>query len=296
MEWIIYTLFAAFLFAVGNFVDKYISQDKTSGCWDFLFSYGLINWLFVFGFFLLFGIPNLDVYFLWAFGGGLLVGVTGWFYVRALQIGEVSRLVILFQIIPLTSALLAWIFLGQTLGWQGLAAFCLVLIGSTIVLVDKKEEIHVLAPGAGAIVMFSILWGIVFVITDYAVQHMPFWDYVYIQTMGVAFLNILLLAFSRPRKEIVSSFAQKPIKYVYFCINNGFDLLGKMSIVHALVITSSAGLVTVLLQTQSLFSLCLGVILTLLLPHFSENTGWQTIVQKLVGALVIFIGILVLVL
>lgn len=294
MEWIVFSLVAAFLFAIGNFLDKFIVDRQVSGSWDFIFSYGLVAWIFVALLVLFNGLPDFSPFLYLGILSGFLVAITGFFFARAMKVGETSRLVILFQIIPLVSVFFGWLLLGQALPPMAWLSFLIILIGGTITLLNRNE-ITIFSKGASDILFFSLLWGIVFVVTDYLLQFMSFWEYLLLQTLGLALSNFLFLLVPEARREIAGSYKVNPSKYISMTIVNSVDFLGKMSIVYAIGLAVYVGLVTVVLQAQSIFSVLIGVALTVLLPQlYKEDISYRNILQKLIGGILIFIGIALL--
>ena len=73
--------------------------------------------------------------------------------------------------------------------------------------------------------------------------------------------------------------------------------LGQVSIKKSLLLGSSAGLVTVVTQVQSLYGIILGVILTLCIPHIiKEDISIENLGKKILGTVIMFIGICLLIL
>lgn len=83
----------------------------------------------------------------WAFLGlsGLATGVSWLCYFKALQLGDVNKVVPIDKSSTVLTMLLAFLLLGEPLGWASVVAMVLILAG-TLMMIERKPA----APSAGA--------------------------------------------------------------------------------------------------------------------------------------------------
>ena len=297
MSWIFFALLAPLFWAASNYVDKYSLERKVRGIWDFLFFSTITGWIFVPVLVLYFGFPNISQIALVPIGLGALLIYSYGFYAKALQEGETSKLVVLFKMIPVFTLVLGFLFLGQTITSLDLLAFLLVLIGAVIISVDKTSSGMSVTKGIGWILIAILMWTLIFLVSDNVLDKMPFSDFVVFDALGSALAGLPLLFFPGVRREILSGLRGANFsKYSWFTLNNFLDLVGQILGKKALSLASSAGLVSVVMQAQSFYSIAMGLVLTLIFPNiFKEDTSKEAVGKKIFGAVIMFIGVYLLI-
>lgn len=248
------------------------------------------------GIFFFIGMPELTGYsWIPVFTGALLAYSYG-FYGKALEQGDTSSLVILFKLIPVMTVILAFIFLGQALSSNELLGFIVVLIGATIVSLEKSRSFVI--KGFGMILIAILLWSVMTLFVDYGLTKMSFWDYLLLDTLGSALAGPTLLLIPAMRRQIMDGLRTAVLaKHVWFNVNNLLDAIGQISIKKALAIAPSAGLVTVVMQVQSFYAIVIGILLTIFLPHIiKENISARNVLKKSIGAIIMFSGVYILLL
>ncbi|MBP9728022.1 MAG: EamA family transporter [Candidatus Moranbacteria bacterium] len=294
MNWILLSLLAPVFFASSNFIDKYILGKYTKGIFDFVFFSTISCWFFFAVLLSLMGLPELNAYSLIPILTGVILIYSYAFYGKALEQGDTSTLVVLFKLIPVLTVVLAYVFLGQTLSSNELFGFIIVLIGAVVVSLEKSRGVFF--RGFGMILIAIVMWSVITLLVDYGLTKISFWDYLMLDTFGSALAGLPLLLVPSMRKQVVDGLKTAVAgKYIWFVGNNVLDFLGQMTIKKALAIAPSAGLVTVVMQVQSLYSIVIGILLTIFLPNIiGEDISRPTLIKKLVGALVMFSGVYIL--
>ena len=294
MNWIFLSLLAPLFWASSNFVDKYILGKYTKGIFDFVFFSTITSWLFFAVIFLFIGTPELSVYSLIPIATGMILIYSYGFYGKALEQGDTSSLVILFKLIPVVTVILAFAFLGQTLSSNELIGFVIVLAGATIISFEKTKGIFI--KGFGMILIAILMWSVMTLFIDYGLTKMSFWDYFMLDNFGSALAGLTMFIIPSIRRQVIEGIKTAQLgKYIWFSWNNVLDFFGQMSIKKALAIAPSAGLVTVVMQVQSFYAIIIGVLLTLLIPNIiKEDISTNTLVKKIVGAVIMFLGVYIL--
>jgi len=296
MEWLLFALLAPLFWAFSNYIDKYSLDKYVKGIFDFMFFSTVTSWFFFLALVLIFGFPTLTTYSVLPIILGMVLIYSYGFYGKALEVGETSKLIILLQGIPVLTLLLGIVFLGQHLNGLEWTAFLLVLIGGTVVSVEKVKGDFLVTKGFSWMMTAIVIWSVMFLVSDYALEHMSFWDFFILDNLGNALAGIPLMLYGPSRRQIMLGIKTAiPQKYGWFILNNFLDFFGQMSIKKSLALAPSAGLVTVAMQVQSVYIVILGVVLTLLVPDkIKEDITRKNLIIKITGALVIFLGIFVL--
>ena len=72
---------------------------------------------------------------------GLATGASWLCYFKALQLGDINKVVPIDKSSVILTMLLAWIFLGETLYWNGILGLLLIAAG-TLLMIQKKQNAH----------------------------------------------------------------------------------------------------------------------------------------------------------
>ncbi len=296
MSWIIYALLAPVFWAFSNFIDKYSLEKNVANIFDFLFFSSLFGWLFLPFMVLIFGFPEFTLFSLLPICMGILLVYSYGFYGKGLEVGETSRVVILFKLIPVLTLVFGFLFLGQTLTTTQFLAFLLVLGGALFVSFEKKISGFKLYDGTLWVLCAIGIWSIIFLVSDWTLTKISFGEFIIFDTLGTALAGPLMLLIPEVRKQVLLGWSKStPSKFGWFFANNVTDLLGQMAIKKSLSLAPAAGLVTVAMQIQSLYVIALGALLTIMLPqYFNEDISAKAISGKLLGAFVMFFGIYIL--
>lgn len=141
MSWILISIFTHFFWALTNIGDKYIIGNRYKNPYVYLF---LVNILGIGAVVLIpfinFQIPNLQVLF-WLVVGSVLYLFGGMPYVRAMQIEEVSKINIWWNLLPIFSFLIEWVVFGRVLTGMHLIGFLLLISGACVasIHIGKKS-------------------------------------------------------------------------------------------------------------------------------------------------------------
>jgi drug/metabolite transporter (DMT)-like permease len=165
MSWILLSLLAPLFWSGSNFVDKYILGKYTKSIYDFLFFSSITSWIFLCGLLIFVGIPDLTIYSLIPIATGMALLYSYGFYGKALEKGDTSALTILFNLIPVCTVVLGYIFLGQTLSPNQLLAFTIILCGALIISFDKNKKSFI--KGFWFILIAIVIWSAMTISINY---------------------------------------------------------------------------------------------------------------------------------
>jgi len=132
MLWIFLAVISHFFWALVNVGDKYILENKVSNPFVYMAWLVVTNVLFL----LLLPFVHIDILSLSQFIVLALVTLSAFlgatFYIKGVSLEEITRVNIWWNLIPLFTLVLAWIFIGERLDFIQIMAFIVLLTGAMI--------------------------------------------------------------------------------------------------------------------------------------------------------------------
>ncbi|MFT5180021.1 MAG: drug/metabolite transporter (DMT)-like permease [Candidatus Paceibacteria bacterium] len=289
-------LLAPLFWAGSNIFDKYALEKVSRGVYDFLFFGTMGSILIATLTFFVFGLDEVSVFILYPLVAGFLVQASYLFYSHALQKEDASYIVPLY-ITYTVVVLIIGPFFGETVSLIQFLAFMVVFLGALVISL-KELSFKLFSHRKGALLMIpaTILIGLAVLLTDQSLEILSFSDTFIYDLIGFSIAGFCLLLVPRWRKEILKGIkTANAKKYSLFLVNDTLDMSGHLIYKYALLLAPSAGLVAVLGGIQPFYVLSLGIFLTIFFPKvIKENISKKEISQKVVGATIIFVGILIL--
>jgi drug/metabolite transporter (DMT)-like permease len=294
MNWLFFALLAPFFWALSSFIDKYSLEKNTKGPYDFVFFSTLFSWVTVPTLLFFYGLPALNIYLIVPVLSGFILIYSYIFYAKALEKNDASNIVILLKLIPVLVLAFGFIFLKQSLSYMQIVGFIIVILGAIIGALEKDSR--GIIKGAGVLFLAILMWSAVFLLSDYGLSKVSFWDYIMLEALGSVLAGLSMLIFPKTRTEIIKGVSQATKnKYYLFTVNGIVDLIGQVTIKKALLLAPSAALVTVVVQVQSVYAVAMGIIFTLAIPKIiNEDISKEAIIKKAIAAVIMFSGIYIL--
>lgn len=294
MNWLLLALLAPAVYAIVNFIDKYILEGEVED-WRSLPTYSSIMAV-VFGIFLwvITGFPLLGI------KDAVLVMFTGmltiWgavFYFKALSNNETSKIIILFQLGPLITLFLSFVFLKEMISSLQLLGFFLILFATLTISVDKKQSKYKFSAVFILILLADLLWALSYVVFKYVSNSASFAKIISFESWGFALGGfVLYFLFPSFRKAFVKT--QKKVRkvaLVLILLNEGIFLVAKLLTFLAISLGPVA-LVNVVGGTQVFFGIFYGFVLTKLVPKiFQENINKEGVAKKIIMAILTLAGL-----
>lgn len=296
MNWFTIALFAPALWALSNFIDKYLVERfvKQEGTVVTLLLYSTLFSMVVFP---LIYIVNPSVLAvepkdMWVLiGAGVIEVVSIGFYLRALFSNDASTALPFFQTIPVFSFFLGFLFLQETLATNQLIAGAVIILGGMILALEKGEKgtrlkISLLALMLSASFFFA-LYDTLFKL---GAIETSFWTSVFWQHVGVCLSGaVIFLARKRHRTEFISSIKENGRRI--FSLNVANEVIyavGVMIFSYALLLAPIAIVATVNVY-HPIFVFVVGLFLTLFFPHIiKESLEPRQVIIKIVAIAIIF--------
>lgn len=294
MSWLYFSILASAVYAICNFIDKYILEKRIKDYRGLVVYTALVGFIFGIGY--------------WAFSGfsvlptqdALLIILTGiltiWglaFYLRSLALEETSTVIILMQMVPVITLVLSFFFLHEKISSIQMFGFVLILFAVVGVSL-KKEDLHMrLSLALLFILLADLCWAIANIIFKFVVSSANFSQLIAYESFGIALGGLLLYLFYPSVRNAFHNQSKSLSKITIgiILINESIFLLAKLLGYYAISL-GSVTLVGIVSSTQVFFGIFYGWILTLLYRNtYREDISFFGISKKIILALVVFGGI-----
>lgn len=215
-------------------------------------------------------------------------------YFKALQTEDSSRVIPLFQFIPILVLVFSFLFLHESIGVNQLFGFIFTFLGAFLLTVQKGES-KIFKPRKALwyMLLASFLYSLAPILFKYVVVTTDFWTAFFYQALGGGLAAVLLLIVPSYRKSFFHEGLHLPFPtWSLMSLNQTLAIFAELSSSFAFSLAPVA-LVSVLTGTQSFFVLIFAIILSLKFPHIlSEDIGKNTLIVKSISILLIFLGLI----
>ena len=292
MTWLIIVIIAHLFYALVFVIDKYILSRSLPHPIVYAFYVGILSiaiWVLApFGFYF----PSSEETILILLAG--IAQVAGWiFFYKAIHKGEVSRIIpFVGAFIGIFTLILSVLIIGEVLTSKQLLAIVLLILGSLIVSLKKREIFQGYFRLA---ILASLLFAVFWVITKYIFLDTTFISGIIWIRTGVAVIALTLLI-SKKNRELIFQRTEKleASTVKAFLIGRASGVLGALGIYLA-VFWGSVALVNSLQGLQYVFVLILALLLFRKFPKLREEFSREIIIQKIIAIILIGAGLFILV-
>jgi|SRR3989338_1942900 len=299
-NWFLIALIAPILWSIVNYIDKYMlskySKDRGVGALLIFSALSSVIILPFIAFFYRSEILNISgIDFLILLFVGFLSAGAFYFYLKGMEMEEVSIVVPLFQLIPIFGYFLSYFILGESLSTSQIFSSLLIMSGIIILAIEIDEENHLklktrvlflIAVSSFLFALHDTLFKKVAIIESFWIS--VFWQYVSLTIFGLIFL----FGIKKFRREFFSMFfSNMGGKILFANIASEFlYILGNLSNNFATLLAPVA-VVLVVSSYQPLFVFIGGILLTIFLPKIAvEKITVKHLTHKLISILIIIIG------
>ena len=297
MSWLFFALLSPVIYTAVNFIDKYLLNKvvrdyKALPIYTAIagFFFGIIIWIFT-GFPIL---PIKDTVIVLI--TGILTVMSLVLYSKALLEEETSKIIFLFQIIPLFSVVLSYIFLKEYLTINQMMGFCLVLISSILVVVDKVDKKVKVSKALFYLLIYDFIWALCGILMKYALNVNSFSKLLSYESIGVGIGGLILyLTVPSIRNAFNKNFPKTKNKALGIIFLNECVFIIAKSLSYFAFSLGPVALVSVLENTQVFYGVLIGSILTIFWPKiFNERMSKEALIKKIVLGIILVIGIILL--
>lgn len=288
-SWVLFSILAALIWAIGNTVDKYVLTRWVKNPFVSIMLVGAVEIIASVLVYLTHGFSVLSgMNLFWAVIAGTLNVLMLIFYFKAVQIEEISRVIPLYYLNPLFVSVFAAAMLGEIFDWQKYLGVALLVLGA--VLVSSRNSLKFgFRQATGLMILAALTAAASDIIIKHLLDFADFWTVFAYTRIGAIFVlvPVTYLGF-RDIAPMVKAHGKKVIGAIV--LNESFILLAIISYVIAL----SSGYVTLvnaLTSLQSFFTLLFVTGLSVFYPKIlKEEIGRSAVLAKLVAIILMFVG------
>ena len=288
MEWLFLTLIAVSLWAVAYIIDKHILEKYVKNSMVCLIVFGIIQ--FIFGLVILiknFALPSFNFLIL-SLAAGIIYAFAVILYFKALKIEETSRVIAIYNLVPLFVLVFASSFLNETLSLKQYSGIIFLTLGAFLISIKKDFKLR--NAKAVAITLGSVIAIAVYNISiKYLLGFSDYWTVFAYTRIGVFLTIIPIIYLYLPElKSTVSKFGKKVL---------GLMISSETITAVALITLTIAisfnyvSLVSGLTATQPLFVLISITLISLFYPAIlKEELRGSIFAVKLISIVLICLG------
>ena len=291
MEWYIFALLAPAFWALNNVFIKFLLSKKFKSYFPMIFLIISIDAFFGFVILAFEPIAFLYPYSFFALIVGMIPLLGFWFYSKALIREEVSRIVTLFQFIPVFVAFFSVIFLNEFLSGQKYLGIFLIVGASLLISYKKSAGAKSFSGALRFMIPFCITIAVYAILEKYLLNYLDFWSVFFWNVLG-AFLGVLFMfCFSKPRREItdrISVVGRKAIILTF--VGEGLYVLGTISSLLAMSLVD-VSLASALFGLQPFYVFFYMLVLSVFMPKIlKEELNRSILAFKIIAITLMFAG------
>jgi len=296
-NWLFFALSAPLLWAFTNVFDGALRRNFIKN--DFA-----LTWMSAAGrlpaiilLFLIVGINVPDAKsILFMFIGGALWTLPMFFYYKAIEKEDPSRIALLLQLVPLFTLLIAFFALRERLTETQMFAFVLLLIGGALAAFIKLKGIWRIGKSFFLMSLACLLWASSDVIfKKFEPAFSGFLNAFAIYFLGSFLVSFIIFAMPKRRSEILRHFLNLPMRawmMIAGTILGG--ICGSLSFAYALTL-GKASLTSVMMGAQPLFVLLLGLFMAIFVKEIRrEDVHIKILILKGLSFFFIIAGLIFL--
>ena len=300
---IILAIFASFLWGVTNHIDKFMITgiDKSKNSIKVLlvfstFIAGIVLtpiWLILSHFTVSISFISL----ISVLAASFIYIIATVFYYKAIEKNDASIVVVMFQMIPVFSYILALILFKENLTIRQIIGSIIIILSAVIISFYFNEKNNRKKFKALLLMtLSSLFYSIYFILFDIGIRNSSYYSCAFWYQIGFLIMGIILLCINSFRVPFVNAIKKNGRRYLVLnTANEVINLIANLLVNYANLIIPIA-LVNVLNGFQGAFAFILGVIGTLLLPRYiSEDLSKKVVIQKIVCIVLGIIGLIILV-
>lgn len=292
MTWLIIVILAHLFYALIFIIDKYIISRPLPHPVVYTFYVSVLSifvWILIpFGF----SFPSTH-YVIWSILAGIFQVIGCIYFYKALNLGEVSRIIpFVGSFVAIFILILSSFLISERLTNQQLLAFILLVLGSLIISYKKKD---IFQKPFGLAFFSALLFAAFWVITKYIFLGTSFISgLVWIRT-GVAVIALFLLLPRKNRQLIFRETGELKPRTIKFFSGGRILTIAAGFFMYLAVFLGSVTLANSLQGLQYAFILILALLFFRKIPSLREEFSKEIIVQKIIAIILISIGLFILI-
>ena len=300
---ILFAIFASFLWGVTNHIDKFmitgIEENKDSIKVLLVFSTFIAGivlsplWLILSHFTVTISTISLISVLVASF----IYILATVLYFKAIEKNDASLVVVMFQMIPVFSYILALILFKENLTAHQIIGSIIIILSAVIISFDFNEKNNKKKFKALVLMtLSSLFYAVYFILFDVGIRNSSYYSCAFWYQIGFLIMGIVLLLLKSFRLPFVNTIKKNGKRYLILnTTNEVINLIANLLVNYANLLIPIA-LVNVLNGFQGSFVFITGVIGTIFFPKYiKEDLSKSVVIQKIVCIILGIIGLIILV-
>ncbi len=293
MPWYIFAAITPVFYSFGIFIDKFLVDKKIRNPLTITALLGIMSGIIgvsiglITGFKFI-GLPQTALIIL----GGVFLN---WYlipYFAAIKIEDASRVVPLFQLIPVFTLIISSIFLKETLALKQIGGMGLIIIAGIILSVERLDW-RFLKPRKSLWLMIvsCLMYGSVGLLFRYVSKSASYWSLFSYEYIGSGLGGLMLFVLPKVREDFIKDLGKFRSATGLLLADKGFGWIAQMAENYAVTIVA-VPLVNIVAGIQPAIILLMGLFFTRFFPHvIKENIKKEVLFQKILSIVIILVGL-----
>jgi len=294
MDWIYFVILASLAYTFTDIVDKFLVDKKVNKpiiLPIFVRGTSIIP-ICIIALFTGFSLPSPQ-FAGWIFVAGLFSTAGVILFYRALKGGEASRVLPLYQFIPVFVLFLSFLFIGEVLGLFDYVGFVVIVLGGLIISAKSISKLLNVERIFWLVAASSFLLAVSYVIMKFVLASTEYWGaFILLWLINIAVISSLLLVrdVRKDAKACVKKLDRTGKVLIFF------DAVASVLAFMLNYIAISLGPVTLVEAAGNMMLVFIFISVFLLTHYFprilKEDFDAKTTLQKIVGIVFIITGVL----
>ena len=295
-------IFASFLWASTNHIDKFLLNgidESWSSIKTLIVFSTLVAWIVLLPVWLIickFNVSINNISLISVLAASVIYILASYFYFKALEKNDASIIVIIFQLIPVFSYILALVFFKENLTAQQIIWSIVIILSAVLISIDFENKNH----KSRLIVLIlmalsSLLFATNFFLFDIWIRHSSYNSCAFWFQMGLLIQGIILMCIKSYMTTFLKAIKNNGKKYFSLnIINEAVNLIWNL-LVNLANLTIPIALANVLNGFQGWFTFIIGALWVKFLPkYFKENMNKKVVIQKVSCIVLSIVGLIIM--
>lgn len=299
---VISPILASLLWAITNHIDKFLVTgiDKSGSSIKTLLVFStLVAWIVLLPVWLIiskFSVSISYISLIFVVLSSFTYVLSIYFYFKALEKNDTSVVIVMFQLIPVFSYILALIFFKENLAIKQIIWWLIIILSAILISIDFEERNNKNKQVALALMtLSSLLFATYFFLFDIGIRNSSYNSCAFWFQIGLLILGIVFLCIKSFRTTFIEAIKNNGKKYFSLNITNETINLIANLLVNFANVTIPLALANILNGFQWAFVFILGVLWVIFLPkYFKENLSKRVVIQKMSCIVLSIIGLTIM--
>ena len=217
-------------------------------------------------------------------------------YFKAIEENDASIVVVMFQMIPVFSYIIALILFNENLTFRQILGSLIIILSAVIISFDFEEKNNKKKFKALLLMtLSSLFYSIYFILFDVGIRNSSYYSCAFWYQMGFLIMGLILLCLKQFRNPFTKAVKKSGKRYLILNTTNEIlNLVANLLVNYANIILPIA-LINVLNGFQGTFVFILGILGTLFFPKYiKEDLRKKVVVQKIACIILGIVGLIIL--